>query len=151
MRNSIGLAGAALTGLVLGMASCRGNDGTERDLVDPADAASVQNRWDLAAVEAKLAAAGLHPKRAATVRHSFMKVPATVIAVDSGEVQIFIYASHAEREHDTRLLDPHTVSPPHMSISWIMPAQLVVSDNLAAILLTRHAGVRSHVTHALTR
>ncbi|MEX2282057.1 MAG: hypothetical protein WEE89_06205 [Gemmatimonadota bacterium] len=38
-----------------------------------------------------------------------------------------------------------------MRITWVMPPTLIVSANVAAILLTHDAALREHVKHALAQ
>lgn len=129
-----------------------GCDKPNTGLEDPASATgTARTAWDLAAVEASLRTVGLHPvRRTEPVRQSFMAVPATLLDLGTGEVQIYLYATHAARAHDTDRLDPNHVAPPHMMISWRMPPTLIVSDNLAAILLTHDVAMRDHVRKALS-
>lgn len=121
------------------------------DAIAPAGATTGGIAWDLASVEGKLRAAGLQPVRAAEpVRQPFMTVAGSLLNLGNGEVQIYIYGDASARAHDTHRLDPHQVAPPHMMVSWRMPPTLIVSDNLAAILLTHDAALRDHVRRALT-
>jgi hypothetical protein len=135
---------------VLLFASCKFEDPAESESIATAESASAQTQWDLAAVEATLQAAGTHPVYAAEpVRQPFMRVPGTLFSLGASEIQIYVYPDEAARLHDTHALDPHLVAPPHMMITWRMPPTLIVSGNLAAILLTRDAALRDRVHHAL--
>ena len=138
-----------LFGAVLLLASCTQGDRAANDEIAGTAAVSTQVGWQLGAVEARLRTAGFTPMRGDTVRQTFMSVAGTLFALEESEIQVYVYADHAAREHDTHRLDPHHVAPHGTVITWRMPATLIVSENLAAILLTHDAAVRHHVRQAL--
>jgi hypothetical protein len=116
------------------------------------DSAAKPVTWDVAAVEARLRAAGLAPERASeSVRQPFMGVPGVLFRVlgGRGELQVYLYTDADARARDTDRLDPRRVAPPTMMISWRMPASLVVDNNLAVITLTGDESVRARVRAAL--
>lgn len=93
--------------------------------------------WRACSVEDRIARAGLAVKRRDEgVRHDFMRVEGLVWETSRAEVQVFLYASEAERKRDTDLLDTVTVAPRGRRIIWGRPATLVTSGNLAAIILS---------------
>ena len=93
--------------------------------------------WRACSVEDRIARAGLAVKRRDEgVRHDFMRVEGLVWETSRAEVQVFLYASEAERKRDTDQLDTLTVAPRGQRIIWRWPATLVTSGNLAAIILS---------------
>lgn len=107
--------------------------------------------WTLEALSARLTAAGVQVVQTEPgVQQPFMTVPGVrLITADQSELQVFLYADQAARHHDTSRLDPHRVAPPHMMIAWRLPPTLLVSRNLAVILLTEHAPTRDHLKRAI--
>lgn len=108
-------------------------------------------QWTLETLTERLATAGVHITHTEhDIRQPFMSVAAVrLIASDRSELQVFLYADHRARQHDTDRLDPHRVAPPHMMITWRLPPSLLVSGNLAVILLTEHSATRDHVKRAI--
>jgi len=93
--------------------------------------------WQACSVEDRIARAGLAVRRRDEgVRHDFMRVEGLVWETSRAEVQVFLYASEAERKRDTDLLDTVVVAPRGRRIIWRQPATLVTSGNLAAIILS---------------
>ena len=107
--------------------------------------------WQRCSVENRLTAAGLVIEaRADPVRLPFMHVPGTVYGASNAEIQVFLYPSAAERAKDTDALDSSTVSPRGGSpVVWKEPATLVVSNNLAAIVLSLNGRQTERITDAL--
>ena len=138
-----------LLGALIFLASCARGDRVVSDQVAGLATVSTPAAWEISVVEARLRTAGFSPVRGDTIRQSFMSVPGTLITLGESEIQVYLYADHAAREHDTHKLDPHHVAPHGTTIAWRMPATLIVSENLAAILLTHDAAVRHHVRQAL--
>ena len=93
--------------------------------------------WQQCSVEYRLTRAGLVVKlRSDTVRQPFLHVPGMVYDAGNAEIQVYLYPSASARAKDTDVLDSTTVSPPGQPVTWKEPATLVVSNNLAAIILT---------------
>jgi hypothetical protein len=116
---------------------------------------STTGLWDADHVEERLDRAGLAPRldsTAAARQPAFMHVPARVFRVGSAELRVYIYPDSAARARDTDALDPETVAPRTPGtppVSWPATPTLIVSRNLAAILLTNSAQQRERVTLAL--
>jgi hypothetical protein len=75
-------------------------------------------------------------REATPVRHDFLSVPGTTYTMHNAEVQIFLYPDAGARKRDTDPIDTTIVAPPGKRVIWPKPATLVVSNNLAAIILT---------------
>jgi hypothetical protein len=99
----------------------------------------LEGDWTPCAVEDRLLHAGVVLDRQADlVRHDFLRVPGTRYHVGSADhqLQVFLYASEADRRRDTDALDSAAASPRGTRVSWPAPPTLVMSQNLAAIILS---------------
>ena len=105
--------------------------------------------WTLSDLQSRLNRAGFKPVAAGEVRQPFMGGPGMRYEIDGGELQAYIYADAGAVARDTDRLDPATVSPPTMMIDWKMPPTLIVSNNLALILLTNDPQLRKKVRDAV--
>jgi len=106
--------------------------------------------WQACSVEDRITRAGLAVnRREEGVRHDFMSVEGLVWETSRAEVQVFLYASEADRKKDTDMLDTVFVSPPGKRIHWRWPAQLVTSNNMAAIILSLNGRQAERIALAL--
>ena len=106
--------------------------------------------WQACNVEDRIKRAGLAVnRRDEGVKHDFMSVEGLVWETSRAEVQVFIYASEADRKKDTDQLDTVFVSPPGKRIMWRWPAQLVTSNNMAAIILSLNGRQAERIALAL--
>ncbi len=115
--------------------------GTSTPVADSAGvpACRLEGDWTPCAVEDRLLHAGVVLDRQPDlVRHDFLRVPGTRYHVGSAdhELQVFLYASEADRRRDTDALDSATASPRGTRVTWPAPPTLVLSQNLAAIILS---------------
>ena len=78
-----------------------------------------------------------------------MRVEGLVWETSRAEIQVFLYPSEAERKKDTDMLDTVFVSPPGKRITWRWPAQLVTSQNMAAIILSLNGRQAERIALAL--
>jgi len=102
-------------------------------------------------VEERLDRAGLAPRRdSIPVRQPFMQVPGVRFGVGSAELQVYVYPDSASRARDTGALDTLTVSPRGAAaVNWPETPSLIVSNNIAAILLADNPRQRERVRLAL--
>lgn len=106
--------------------------------------------WQACSVEDRISRAGLAVnRREEGVRHDFMRVEGLVWETSRAEIQVFLYPSEAERKKDTDMLDTVFVSPPGKRITWRWPAQLVTSQNMAAIILSLNGRQAERIALAL--
>jgi hypothetical protein len=70
------------------------------------------------------------------VRHGFLSVEGMVWETSRAEVQVFLYASEADRARDLQNVDTVAVSPRDKRVYWREPATLVTSGNLMAIIIS---------------
>jgi hypothetical protein len=106
--------------------------------------------WQPCSVEYRLARAGLLLTKAdAPVRHAFMHVPGVGYDVGNAQIEVFLYPNAQERARDTDQLDSETVSPRGQPQIWREPPTLVVSNNLAAIILSVNARQAERIALAL--
>jgi hypothetical protein len=106
--------------------------------------------WQACSVEDRISRAGLAVnRREEGVRHEFMSVEGLVWETSRAEIQVFLYASEADRKQDTDQLDTVFVSPPGKRIMWRWPAQLVTSNNMAAIILSLNGRQAERIALAL--
>ena len=106
--------------------------------------------WQACSVEDRISRAGLAVnRREKGVHHDFMSVDGLVWETSRAEIQVFLYASEADREKDTDLLDTVAVAPRGKRIMWRWPAQLVTSGNMAAIILSLNGRQAERIALAL--
>jgi len=106
--------------------------------------------WQACSVEDRISRAGLAVnRREEGVRHDFMSVEGLVWETSRAEIQVFLYASEADRKRDTDLLDTVFVAPQGKRIMWRWPAQLVTSSNMAAIILSLNGRQAERIALAL--
>lgn len=106
--------------------------------------------WQACSVEDRISRAGLAVnRREEGVRHDFMSVEGLVWETSRAEIQVFLYASEADRKKDTDMLDTVFVAPPGRRIMWRWPATLVTSGNMAAIILSLNGRQAERIALAL--
>ena len=108
--------------------------------------------WTVESLTKRLSEVGLRVRQDVTVEQPFLTVPGRVLVVGDGEAEIqsYVYKDEASRARDTANLDPKRVAPPTVQVSWLMPASLVTSRNVALIILTRDESLRAKITGAIT-
>jgi hypothetical protein len=106
--------------------------------------------WQACNVEDRISRAGLAVnRREKGVQHDFMSVEGLVWETSRAEIQVFLYASEADRKADTDMLDTVFVAPIGKRITWRWPAQLVTSNNMAAIILSLNGRQAERIALAL--
>jgi hypothetical protein len=106
--------------------------------------------WQACSIEDRISRAGLAVnRREEGVKHDFMSVDGLVWETSRAEIQVFLYASEADRQRDTDLLDTVLVAPPGKRIMWRWPATLVTSNNMAAIILSLNGRQSERIALAL--
>jgi hypothetical protein len=106
--------------------------------------------WQACSVEDRISRAGLAVNRKEEgVHHDFMSVDGLVWETSRAEIQVFLYASEADRRKDTDKLDTVFVAPHGKRIVWKWPAQLVTSNNMAAIILSLNGRQAERIALAL--
>lgn len=106
--------------------------------------------WQACSVEDRISRAGLAVnRRDEGVKHDFMRVDGLVWETSRAEIQVFLYASEAERKRDTDRLDTVFVAPQGRRIMWRWPATLVTSSNMAAIILSLNGRQAERIALAL--
>ncbi len=98
-----------------------------------------EGNWRLCSVEDRLVHAGLVvEKRDAPVHRDFLRVAGTAyqVGVKDDVVEVFVYPTSEARKRDTDLLDSATASPKGTRIIYGAPPTLVMSNNMAAIVLS---------------
>jgi hypothetical protein len=106
--------------------------------------------WRASSVEDRIGRAGLAVnRREEGVTHDFLNVDGLVWETSRAEVQVFLYASEADRKRDTDALDTVFVAPPGKRIMWRWPATLVTSNNMAAIILSLNGRQAERIALAL--
>lgn len=107
--------------------------------------------WEMCTVIKRLESAGLAPRvERAPLHLAMFSTPGTRVSLGRGELQLFIYEDTLQRAWDVALLDTIEVAPRGQRGAWPMPASLVVSRNIAAVLLTESALLHDRVHDALT-
>jgi len=93
--------------------------------------------------------AGLEAISAGEIRQPFLSARGALFHLPGGELQAYVYADAGALSRDTDALDTMTVSPPTMMIHWMSPPTLIISNNLALILLTSDPQLRKQVREAV--
>lgn len=99
----------------------------------------LEGDWTACAIEDRLTHAGVvFDRQAEPVSYPFFAVPGTVYHIGNPEheLQVFLYASAADRERDTKGLDSAAVAPKGTRRAWRTPPTLVTSHNMAAVILS---------------
>ncbi len=116
----------------------------------PGGACPAYGLWQACNVEDRIARAGLAVnRREEGVKHDFMSVDGLVWETSRAEIQVFLYASEADRKRDTDMLDTVFVAPQGRRITWRWPAILVTSNNMAAIILSLNGRQAERIALAL--
>ena len=116
----------------------------------PGGACPTYGLWQACNVEDRIARAGLAVNRGEEgVKHDFMSVDGLVWETSRAEIQVFLYASEADRKRDTDMLDTVFVAPQGRRITWRWPAILVTSNNMAAIILSLNGRQAERIALAL--
>lgn len=107
--------------------------------------------WQACSVEDRIVRAGLAVnRREEGVKHDFMSVNGLVWETSRAEIQVFLYASEADRKKDTDMIDTVFVAPiGGKRVMWRWPAQLVTSGNMAAIILSLNGRQAERIALAL--
>ena len=69
------------------------------------------------------------------VSRPFLSVSGTRYQLGREQLEVYVYPSAAARERDFAAIDSVRVAPEGESVSWPATPTLIVSDNLAAILI----------------
>jgi len=85
-----------------------------------------------------------------SVRQPFLSVPGAVYAVGAGELQVYLYPDSTARRRDFANVDTVRVQPAGSAVAWRATPTLMVSNNLAAILLSDSETQIERVRLALT-
>lgn len=110
----------------------------------------MMGEWRACSVEERVSRAGLDMKRQTElVHHDFMHVPGIVYTTSRSRIEIFLYADSIARKRDTDALDSATVSPKGQHVVWKEPATLVMTNNLAAIIITLNERQAERIALAL--
>jgi hypothetical protein len=106
--------------------------------------------WQPCNLEDRLTRAGLVFERdEEPVRHDFLGVPGTKYTMHNAELQVFLYPNAEARKRDTDPLDTTAVAPPGKRVIWPQPPTLVVTNNLAAIVLTLNGRLGERIALAI--
>ena len=108
--------------------------------------------WDECAVIKRIEQQGLVPRLDTTsrVRAAGFSIAGRKVLLGRGELVFFLYADTLQRSRDTARLDTLTAAPRGSSGHWSTTPTLVVSRNVAVVVLTKETNVRIRVTDAFT-
>ena len=146
----------------IGACGTGSKDRNTNDSVPPSPSAAVTRlkdtvagasrlQWTLTNLEEALRKNGLNPVRGGSVRQPFLGGEGVLYQMGQADLQVYLYADAGAAARDTDPLDTTRVAPPTMQISWRLPPTLIVDNNMAAILLTRDAGLRRQIRAAIER
>jgi len=99
----------------------------------------LEGDWTPCAVADRFAHAGVvATPQPDSIRHPFFSVAGIEYFVGNPEhrVQVFLFPSAEIRARETAALDSVTAAPPGQRVTWRTPPTLVVSQNLAAVVLS---------------
>ena len=105
--------------------------------------------WTVADLQTRMRDVGIKAIAAGEVHQPFLGSPGARFTMRDGELQAYVFADAGALSRVIDVLDTITVSPPGMMIDWRLPPKLIVSNNLALILLTRDAGLRKTIAEAV--
>jgi hypothetical protein len=110
--------------------------------------------WDVDRVSERLVRSGVAPRRIEPVPPKpafFASANATgaFVVGRGGELRAFVFADSAARMRATASLDPATASPRGAATAWPGSPLLIVTQNLAAVLIGGSATLRERVQLAL--
>ena len=83
------------------------------------------------------------------VRRPFLSVPGIRYQLGREQLEVYLYPSAAAREADLRGIDSVRVAPPGESVPWPATPTLIVSNNLAAILIGGSARQVERVSNSI--
>jgi len=105
--------------------------------------------WSVGDLQKRLRDVGIDLVPAGDVRQPFLGAPGMRFTMPNGEIQAYVYGDAVALSRDIDVLDTARVAPPGMMIEWRLPPALIVSNNLALILLTRDSQLRKTITEAV--
>lgn len=132
------------------MASCGGDTARDADTLRAADtstAAAVDptpadtsgcpesGLWRTCSLVKRLERTGYIVIDSGAVSRPFLSVPGTRYQLGYEQLEVYFYPSADARERDFRDIDSLRVAPPGDTIAWPATPTLIISNNLAAILL----------------
>lgn len=88
-----------------------------------------------------LTAAGTPAARKGGVTQPFFSVPGQVVALDGGEVQLYIYADEVAAKSEAGLVSPDGTSAGTTMITWMAAPHFYRSANAIALYLGDDAGI----------
>jgi hypothetical protein len=107
-------------------------------------------RWHPCGIEDRLKRAGLVPHvRPDTARLPFLTPVGQVWTVSKAELRVFLYDDPAQALREAQALDRIRVAPRGESYAWPLPATLIQSGNMVAVLLSENARQAERVQLAL--
>ena len=96
-------------------------------------------RWRPCGIEDRLKRAGLVPHvRPDTTRLPFLTPVGRVWTVSKAELRVFLYDDPAQALREAQALDRIRVAPRGESYAWPVPATLIQSGNMVAVLLSQN-------------
>lgn len=123
---------------------------TALPIVPPRDTVgSGSINWTFGDLRNRMRGAGLDAIAVGEVRQSFLGASGMRFKLQGGELQAYVYADAGALSRDADVLDTVTVSPPTTMIEWVLPPTLIISNNLALILLTNDPQLRKAVREAV--
>lgn len=105
--------------------------------------------WTIADLQKRMQNVGIEAQSAGEVRQPFLGSPGARFTMPGAELQAYVYADAGALSRDIDVLDTVRVSPPTTMVEWRLPPHLIVSNNLALILLTRDLALRKKLADAV--
>jgi hypothetical protein len=115
-----------------------------------ADTCPMEGDWAECKVVRRLTDAGYRPLPEGDAASGVFPVAGTRYAVGSGTLHIYVFPSARERERAVAVIDTVAVAPRGAAATWGGVATLVVSNNLAAVLVSDNGRLIERVQNALT-
>ena len=107
-------------------------------------------QWRPCGIEDRLKRAGLVPHvRPDTARLPFLTPAGRVWTVSKAELRVFLYDDPAQALREAQALDRIRVAPRGGSYAWPLPATLIQSGNMVAVLLSENERQAERVQLAL--
>ena len=105
--------------------------------------------WQQCSVAKRLTDAGYVPIEKGAAPAGIFPVPGMTYALGRAEVHVYVFKSAKERAGAVSAIDTVAVAPKGKVPSWTMPATLITSNNVAAILVSDNDAQVERVHNAI--
>ena len=108
-----------------------------------------EGAWQSCSVEKRLTDAGFVPIKKGAAPTGIFSVAGTTYGLGAAELHIYVFSSAKAREQAMATIDTVTVSRRGTPPAWTASPTLIVSNNLAAVLISDNARQVERVQNAI--